>query len=412
MRSEKLRVKSEKFATAVAIFFCLLLAACSSDNDSPTIKTTTHTCKVAVIMESGEQARWERTAKWALENIAEAQRGMNERVALQLTFKSQDDADILQYMQQVAEDTTVVAVIGPTTSDFAEKMAIQLGKRKAYNKPMITPSATHVEYQRRFANVPYVWNMAESDIAQLEVLLSGIASMYGSNRMPVMLLCADDDEGDKAHNVYAEWFGFIAEEYGLKVDGVFLYKDEADLRRYVRQMCGTDWRFSDRVLLFNPSSVQMVLAFDDEAGRIKAEIPAGKYFYTPQIYCSDAFVSEQIASTVKNAAYEGVDLYALPESGFNKAYRQRFGEELVNGEAQFYDGLCLVAYAAALQQHTGQSLNDALLSVVDGRDGTGGSWLPADMARNTSGSHVKVYNAPHYGSVYSNNMAEFLNSGQ
>ena len=34
------------------------------------------------------------------------------------------------------------------------------------------------------------------------------------------------------------------------------------------------------------------------------------------------------------------------------------------------------------------------------------------LSRNTSGSNVKVYNAPHYGSVYSNNMAEFLNSGQ
>ena len=338
-------------------------------------------------MEQGEQARWERTAKWAQENIAEAQRDMNERVELQLTFKSQDDADIEQYMQQVAEDTTVVAIVGPTTSACAEQMALALGKSKAGGKPMITPSATHVEYQRRFANVPYVWNMAESDIAQLEVLLSGIASMYGSDRMPVMLLCADDDEGDEAHNAYAEWFGFIAEEYGLKVDGVYLYKDEADLRRYVRQMCGTDWRLSDRVVLFNPSSVQMALAFDDEAGRIKAAVPEGKYFYTPQVYCSDAFVSEQIASTVKNAAYEGVDLYASPESGFNKAYRQRFGEELVNGEAQFYDALCLVAYAATLlqqrgQQQTGQTLNDALLAVVDGRDGSGGSWLPADMARN------------------------------
>ncbi|MGX8696863.1 MAG: hypothetical protein ACSW8D_10785, partial [Prevotella sp.] len=201
--------------------------------------------------------------------------------------------------------------------------------------------------------------MAESDIAQLEVLLSGIASMYGSERNPVMLLCADDGDGE-ARNAYAEWFGFIAEEYGLKVDGVFLYKDEADVRRYVRQMCGTDWRLENKVLLFNPSSPQMALAFDNEAGRIKAVVPAGKYFYTPQVYCSDAFVSEQIASTVKNAAYEGVDLYASPESGFNKAYSQRFGEELINGEAQFYDGLCLVAYAAVAQQHTGQSLNDAL----------------------------------------------------
>lgn len=366
----------------VGLCLCVVMAACSSSDDSSSPSVTTHTYKVAVIMEQGEQVRWERTAKWALENIAEAQHGMSERVALQLTFKSQDDADIEQYMQQVAEDTTVVAVIGPTTSACAEKMAIQLGKRKTYNKPMITPSATHVEYQRRFANVPYVWNMAESDIAQLEVLLSGIASMYGSDRMPVMLLCADDDEGDETHNAYAEWFGFIAEEYGLKVDGVYLYKDEADLRRHVRQMCGTDWRLSERVLLFNPSSVQMALAFDDEAGRIKAAVPAGKYFYTPQVYCSDAFVSEQIAATATNATYEGVDLYASPESGFNKAYRQRFGEELVNGEAQLYDGLCLVAYAATLLQHTGQALNDAILAVVDGRDGTGESWLPADMSRN------------------------------
>jgi len=359
----------------------LLLASCSSDDSSSSPSVTTRTYKVAVIMESGEQARWERTAKWAQENLAEAQRGMSERVALQLTFKSQDDADIEQYMQQVAEDTTVVAVIGPTTSTYAEQMALTLGKSKTGGKPMITPSATQVEYQRRFANVPYVWNMAESDIAQLEVLLSGIASMYGSNRMPVMLLCADDGDGE-ARNAYAEWFGFIAEEYGLKVDGVFLYKDEADLRQYVRQMCGTDWHFSDRVLLFNPSSVQMALAFDDEARRIKVEVPTGKYYYTPQVYCSDAFVSEQIASTVKNAAYEGVDLYASPESGFNKAYHQSFGEELINGEAQFYDGLCLMAYAATLSLQKGINVNDAILSVVDGHDGTGGSWLPADMNRN------------------------------
>jgi len=356
-----------------------MFASCSSDDSLSLTSVTNHTYKVAVIMESGEQARWERTARWAMQNIAEAQRCMSEQVQLQLTFKSQDDSDIEQYMQQVADDTTVVAIIGPTTSACAEQMAVVLGKSKAGGKPMITPAATQVEYQRRFAGVPYVWNMAESDIAQLEVLLSEVASLYGGDRTPVMLLCADDEE---AQNAYAEWFGFIAEEYGLNVDGVFLYKDEADVRRYVRQMCGTDWHLEDKVLLFNPSSVHIALAFDDEAGRIKADVPAGKYFYTPQVYCSDAFVSEQIAAAATNITYEGVDLYSSPESGFNKAYRQRFGEELINGESQFYDGLCLVAYAAVLQQHHRQSLNNAILAVVDGRDGTGGSWLPADMARN------------------------------
>ena len=158
---------SKKFTTAILFFICVLLGACSSDDD--TMKTTykTHKYKVAVVMEQGEQVRWERTAKWAMENIAEAQLDMKDRVELQLTFKSQDDADFEQYMQEVAEDTTVVAIVGPTTSACAEQMALQLGKRKTNNKPMITPSATQVEYQRRFSNVPYVWNMAESDIAQL-----------------------------------------------------------------------------------------------------------------------------------------------------------------------------------------------------------------------------------------------------
>jgi hypothetical protein len=77
-----------------------------------------------------------------------------------------------------------------------------------------------------------------------------------------------------------------------------------------------------------------------------------------------------------------VDLYASPESGFNQAYRQRFGEDLINGEAQFYDALCLVTYAVVFSWQSGLPLNDAILAVVEGRDGKGGSWLPADMNRN------------------------------
>jgi len=378
MKKNKKTGITGRTAAAFMAFFCLLLTACSPEE---VLSGQPRTLKVAVIMEQGEQARWERTAAWALQNIAEAQRSMNEKVQLELTFKSQDDADIANYMKQLAEDTTIVAIVGPTTSVCAEKLAVELGKRKAYNKPMITPCCTHVEYQRKHANIPYIWNMAESDIAQIEVILSGVASMYGSDHMPLMLLC-EDDGGDQARNAYAEWFGFIAEEYGLTVHGVYLYKDEAELRAYVHKMCGTDWHLSSRILLFNPSSPQMALAFDDEAGRIKADIPPKKYFYAPYIYCSDAFVSEQIAAAATNITYEGVDLYASPESGFNKAYHHRFNEELINGEAQFYDALCLIAYAATLSKSKKMTLNDAILAVVDGRDSGGGSWLPADMSRN------------------------------
>lgn len=373
---------------AVYLLSLFLMAACTGETPSSPSSVTTHSYKVAVIMEEGEQVRWERTAQWAMGNIAEAQRGLKDIVELQLTFKSQDDADIDEYIQRVARDSEIAAIVGPTTSACASKMALALSKEKVNDKPMITPSCTNVEYQRKYAGVPNVWNMAESDIAQLEVMLSGVASIYLSNRYPpelrpMMLLCADDGDGD-ARNAYAEWFGFIAEEYGLKVEDIYLYKDETDLRRYVRQMCGIDDPgLGDKGLLFNPSNTEMALAFDDEVGKIYDELwVPGSVFFMPQVYCSDAFVSEQTASKATHTTYQGVDLYASPESGFHKAYQQRFGEELINGEAQFYDGLCLVAYAAALSLHSGQPLNDAILAVVDGRDGTGGSWLPADMSRN------------------------------
>ena len=166
---------------------CAMLAACSSEDDTaPKVTYTTHTYKVAVLMHKSEQARWESTAQWALQNIAEAQRlrvgdgtsgmkGMTDRVNLELTFKDQDADDIADYMRQIAEDPEVVAIIGPTTSMRAEQMALQLKESKTY-KPMITPTATYVQYQRRFANVPYVWNMSESDITELEVILADIAS--------------------------------------------------------------------------------------------------------------------------------------------------------------------------------------------------------------------------------------------
>ena len=360
----------------------LLFAACSSDDDTaPKVTYTTHTYKVAVLMHKSEQARWESTAQWALQNIAEAQQGMADRVQIELTFKDQDADDIADYMRQIAEDPEVVAIIGPTTSMRAEQMALQLKESKTY-KPMITPTATYVQYQRRFANVPYVWNMSESDITELEVILADIASIHA--RKVKLELLAPDDGTDEVLNDYVEWFSFIAEEYGMEVNDVHLYSKTAELKNSVHEICGTEigkWR---TILVFAPGDEEDAITFDAELGRYQEQTEsAGDVFFVPRkIYCTDMFVSDRIASTVQHYDYEGVDLFASPENGFVQAYHQRYGRSLMNGETQFFDALYMLAYAAVRQQHTGQSLNDALLAVVDGRDGKGGSWLPSDMTRN------------------------------
>ena len=374
-------IRKLHFSLFILSFF--ILAGCSSDEDN-TSSFKTHTYKVAVLMHKSEQSRWESTARWALQNISEAQRGLQDRVNIQLIFKDQDDEDIAEYMQQVAKDSSIVAIIGPTTSMRAEQMAIQLGKRKQNNKPMITPSATYVQYQRKFANVPYIWNMAESDITELEVVISEIASLHTSENITLELLAEDDKNNSGVQNDYVEWFSFIAEEYGLKVSAVHLYKNTEDLRNSVREICGPEYEKSQKILFFSPSIEDDAIAFDREIGRYQQELQQQEIFcFKPhKIYCSDGFVSNLIASNVEHMEYEGVDLSASPECGFIQAYRQRFHDNPANGEAQFYDALCLIAYAETLAQHTGRRLNDALLAVVDGRDGIGGSWLPDDMSQN------------------------------
>lgn len=50
-------------------------------------------------------------------------KNLKNKIKLELIYKNQDDSDIESYMDQVVEDTSVVAIIGPTSSILAEKMA-------------------------------------------------------------------------------------------------------------------------------------------------------------------------------------------------------------------------------------------------------------------------------------------------
>lgn len=362
------------------IFFVLMgtcsMTSCSSDdNTDQEASQKVSKYKVAVIMEDKEAANWQRTAEWFLENIRTAQVGMPSKVDLELTFKSQDDADIEQYMNDVANDDEVKAIIGPTTSDKAERLAEIL---RGTAKPMITPCATDAEYQRKYSSADNVWNMSESEIAQLEILLSNVSL---NEEKKVYLLAHKSDDRVDAQDTYVEWFAFIAEEFGIKEHEVLLYKNESDIRKYAQELCGNNHQLSYSVLIFNPATDADALAFDDEVAEIGREIKESKngYLYHPRILCSDAFYAKGIASTTKMDMYEGIDISADPSSGFITAYQLRFGEQMMNGEAQFYDAMLMLTYAFLHQEVTGGTdLNDAIREVVDGRESNLCGWLPAD----------------------------------
>ena len=208
----------------------LCLCGCSDNSASAKADAKTRKIRVAVMAKSSEMARWKRSAEWALENMEKAQDGLDQKVKLQLEFKNQDDADIDEYMENVAHDTDYAAVVGPTQSDKAYRMAELLQKSE---KPILSPKASNVEYQRFFANMPNLWNLVENDFMLIESAFSHLASSFAAifkNELELTLLAPSSELNGGLVSSYVDWIGFMAEEFGLKIDRIFLYNDEAELR--------------------------------------------------------------------------------------------------------------------------------------------------------------------------------------
>ena len=353
----------------------LCLCGCSDNSASAKADAKTRKIRVAVMAKSSEMARWKRSAEWALENMEKAQDGLDQKVKLQLEFKNQDDADIDEYMEKVAHDTDYAAVVGPTQSDKAYRMAELLQKSE---KPILSPKASNVEYQRFFANMPNLWNLVENDFMLIESAFSHLASSFAAifkNELELTLLAPSSELNGGLVSSYVDWIGFMAEEFGLKIDRIFLYNDEAELRMLTQTYLERKKPYS--VLLFEPYDDKMALAFDDELYQQDVASQGGI-----RVVCSSNFVSDSIVKNLHYDFYRGFDLYARPESGFAQAYHEHFGEDILNGEAHFVDALYILAYAATYSVSSGLELNESIRAVLGGRDGTGGDWMIAGMHEN------------------------------
>ena len=234
-------------------------------------------------------------------------------------------------------------------------------------KTIVLPIATSTEFQRIYAASNNVWNLAESDITQCEILLTQAKLMDVDN---VSLLTANNDYGKS----FYDWFAFQASELGLSVDRIDVYSSISELRTYVSDYSSLSSHYN-KVLLFAPGSEDDAIAFDEEIGKIKL---ADKQFKFPIILCSDMMNSVRLASSLKNHNYEGISPDADPESGFTNAYITKFDDVPMSGEAHFYDAVLLLEYALTAKAAK-EKLNDAIHRVVDGRNGNERSWLPADL---------------------------------
>lgn len=362
------------------------LSSCSDDDNVGSVRQQqVKKIKVAVFMDRALEARWKRTAQWANENLAKAQENQDCRIEIEPTFYIQNNNDTLvKRVREVLNDTTVDMIIGPTSSRKALEAARVLTANAGRHKPMITPCATQTEFQRMYSDQAFIWNMAESYLAELETLIASIAQKTYPKTNGIVLVASADDQD------YIEWFSFLAQEYGLTVTGIFTYSSNEELQNIIKENFAKAWQRKD--VIFSPTDPEACLAFDEQYTKTKDEEYGNIQrddtysFFRPYFYCTGGFVRDTIAASAKNY-YQGIDLCADVESGFAQAYSIRFGEDLVNGEAQFYDALMLTAYGATLANHTGQKLEKAISDILaenDGSEDNTSGWLPDDIAPNFS----------------------------
>ena len=225
----------KKISFLYLLFFVFFFSSCREDAEGTGKgrgqKVLTY--KVAVIMPASQQERWERTAQWALENLELAQDTFSTKVRLELEWFDEDDEEHLaDFARRVDADPQYKAIIGPMKT----RNAYLVGNICENNQTtLLLPQCTSVEVQRFFADSPNVFNLTQSDIGQIEVMISCALARKAKS---VSLLTHYGNPADSASilsygSTFHDWVGFLAFEAGLDIDTICTHTDEVSLQRAV-----------------------------------------------------------------------------------------------------------------------------------------------------------------------------------
>ena len=225
MVSEKLKVKSEKFATAI-LGFILMLTGCKSEDDVIVYQDSRRWVEktVAVVAPLSDpimKARLERTAEWMLGSLHNAQLHDTLCIDLKLEWYDEYGNDLKSLGQQLANRDDLMAVIGPFDSDHVDILAPYCQQTL---KPLILPTATSESVIRRFAitstgdgQQPFLWSLTETDVSLSEVMQMHHAQTI--QRRETYAKYADYaglfTPNNKYGQTFFEWAPFQATELGI-----------------------------------------------------------------------------------------------------------------------------------------------------------------------------------------------------
>ena len=339
----------------------LLLLSCNEDNVSTTPvvnNVPTDTLNIDVVLPQTIRESWQNAINWAMENIKEAQQLRQNRVMLRLRYHDEygEDLDSLAYRLANPQegDDTCHAIIGPYHSDNAQTFLSYAARTRL---PVVMPTCTSAELQRTNIRNNYAWFLTESDITECEIMLSAAHAMKASD---VLLVYEDNTYGRS----FYEWFGYYATELGMHIagDGAIAYEKGMDLKPFIRKARADAVGSITTVLVAVSSATDYEKIINDIEYFCFSWNLEGEEYIDYSIICADTSLDELIADPDHfNSFDHGISPYGDMHFGFPQDYEVRYGRKPLNGEAQIYDALMIIALGAA------QRMSNPTICMVDGK---------------------------------------------
>jgi len=324
----------------------LWTVSCEKTPEAPSSNVEERVLNVDVVLPADMRSQFINAIDWAQENIAQAQLRTSKRIRLNLRWHDEtaEDMDVLGYRLTHPESPsdTCHAILGPYYSDNA---AILLKHARPTRLPMVMPTCTSAELQRTNARNTFAWFLTESDITQCEIMVS---AAYAAHASKIALIHSDDTYGAS----FKDWVAYYATELGLPMTdpGIQVYQPGTDLSSFIRNATQGSEAGEEVFFLVAMSNAA---SYNDVCTQI-VNAPC-KEGVVKRSLCASTSLSAQIVNSTEYIPLSlGVSAYAAAGYGFPQSYKSRFGHLPFNGEAQIYDGLCILALGAAHQWTHGQ----------------------------------------------------------
>lgn len=331
---------------SVIIVYFLFQLSCQKE---PSVEPDLPTARIAVFMPlTGHlTADWQSGIDWIKDAVNDAGGAAGKQ--LEIIWYDSQDGDIRETAEKIANDTSIIAAIGPLTSSNAMKAAPYFIRNK---KVMITPASSG-EITRAFAGKDYIWRLIEPDITQarIQVLIA-----KSKNVKSIALLASDDEYGITFYN----WIGFFAREMNIEVTRIEKFDAGLDdVSMHTENVLNTE----PELLICVPSNMEQA---ESMVKKWKESSSASQLFFSDIVYLHE--FTNNLGEDAEGI--EGTVMIPHPGSGFEIEYNLKYGKKPMLGIAQMYDALMLISYGLEVSgTNDPESLSNAIKKVVDGRDG-------------------------------------------